>query len=91
MDNSGIFEELVVILEENGVRVRREAMGGGGGGMCLIDDERVCFVDTEAAVVNNAVNCAEAVNKIVDIEMIYIRPVVREFLEKHQHQAIDTE
>ena len=87
MDDSGIFEELVVILEENGVRVRREAMGGGGGGMCKVADKDVCFVDTEAAVVNNAVCCAHAVNKVVDIEMIYIRPIVREFLEQHQAQS----
>ena len=34
MDDSAILEELVAVLEQNGVCVRREAMGGCGGGLC---------------------------------------------------------
>ena len=82
MDDSAILEELVAVLEEYGVSVRREEMGGSGGGLCLMGAEQVCFVDTDARICDNAANCAEAVCKLVDIEYIYLRPAVREFLSK---------
>ena len=84
MDDLVLLEELVFILEKNGVRIRREAMGGNGGGLCVISAKQVCFVDTEAGTLNNAARCAEAVNNIIDIENIYVRPVVREFLAEHK-------
>lgn len=87
MDDTAILEDLVYILEKNGVRIRREAMGGAGGGLCAVSGKEVCFVDTEAATINNAARCAEAVNKLIDVESIYIRPLVREFLAEHQEQV----
>ena len=82
MDTIEITEELVALLEQNGVNIRREAMGGGGGGMCVIKEKRIFFVDTECPVAEMNAICSHAVNDLLDIESIYIRPQVREFLEK---------
>ena len=82
MDTRDITEELVALLEQNGVNIRREAMGGGGGGMCVIKEKRIFFVDTECPVAEMNAICSHAVNELLDIESIYIRPQVREFLEK---------
>jgi hypothetical protein len=82
MDTRDITEELVALLEQNGVNIRREAMGGGGGGLCVIKEKKIFFVDTECPVAEMNAICSHAVNELLDIESIYIRPQVREFLEK---------
>ena len=80
MDDSLILEELLTVLEQNGVSIRREEMGGGGGGLCEISGKQVCFVDNDANSSQNASICARAVEKVVDIENVYLRPAVREFI-----------
>jgi hypothetical protein len=41
------------------------------------------FVDTEANSAEMSVRCAEAVGQVIDVEAIYIRPEVRQFIEEH--------
>jgi hypothetical protein len=43
-------------------------------------------VDTQATSAERAATCAEAVAKVVDIEGIYIRPEIREYIEKYNNQ-----
>lgn len=83
MNRQQISEELLMLLEQNSVAIRREALGGSGGGLCTIKDQSIFFVDTQASSTEVAALCAEAVAKIVDIESIYIRPEVRQFIEKY--------
>ncbi len=83
MNRQQISEELLMLLEQNSVTVRREALGGSGGGLCAIKDQSIFFVDTQASSTEVAALCAEAVVKVVDIESIYIRPEVRQFIEKY--------
>ena len=80
MDDSLILEELLALLEQNGVSIRREEMGGSGGGLCQIAGKQVCFVDLDADSSQSAAVCAEAVRQLIDIESVYLRPAVREFL-----------
>jgi hypothetical protein len=82
MDEQTILDELLVLLKDNGVNVRGEPMGGSGGGLCSIKGQNVFFVDTQSAVAETATLCAEAVAKLVDIETIYLRPEVRQFIEE---------
>jgi len=82
MENQAILEELLGILEQNGVSLRREALGGGGSGLCKIKDNCVFFVDTQQMTIEAAQICAKAVNEILNIESIYIKPEVRSFIEK---------
>ena len=83
MDKQRILEELLALLESNGVTIRNEPLGGSGGGLCTIKGEKIFFVDTQASSTEMASTCAQAVSKIVDVETIYIKPEVRQIIEKY--------
>lgn len=87
MNEQQILEELLALLESNGVTIRNEPLGGSGGGLCTIKGRRILFVDTQASSIATAVVCAEAVLKVTDIEQIYIKPQVRQFIENHSNQV----
>jgi hypothetical protein len=86
MNEQRILEELLALLEAGGVVVRSEPLGGSGGGLCTVKGQRILFVDTEAPSAVTAAMCAEAVPKVTDIEQIYIKPQVRQFIEDHSNQ-----
>jgi len=83
MNEQRILEELLALLEANGVVIRNEPLGGSGGGLCTLKGQQFLFVDTQAASSDAAAVCAEAVSKLLDIEKLYIRPEVRQFIENH--------
>ena len=83
MNEQSILEDLLEILETGGVTVRSERLGGSGGGLCTVKGKKVFFVDTDASSSETAALCAEAVTGIVNIERLYMRPQVRQFLENH--------
>ncbi len=83
MNEQRILEELLALLEANGVAIRNEPLGGSGGGLCTIKGRQTFFVDTQAPSAVAAAVCAEAVPKVTDIEKLYIRPEVRQFIENH--------
>lgn len=77
------MEELLSLLEANSVTIRSEPLGGNGGGLCTVKGQSIFFVDTLAQSADNAAICAEAVSKVADIEKLYIKPEVRQFIENH--------
>lgn len=81
------MEELLALLEANNVMIRNEPLGGSGGGLCTMKGKRILFVDTEAPSIITATICAEALPKVTDIEQIFIRPQVRQFIEEHGNQV----
>ncbi|MHC4737553.1 MAG: hypothetical protein ACYS9Y_01480 [Planctomycetota bacterium] len=83
MNKQRIVEELLALLEQNGVTIRSEPLAGSGGGLCTIKGEKIFFVDTQASPAEMAAVCADAVSKVLDIEDIYIKPEVRQFIENH--------
>jgi len=83
MDNKAILDELIALLEQNGVAIRTEPMDGGGAALCKIKDKPVFFVDTQGRSADMAVVCARAVRELIDIEKVYIKPQIREFIETH--------
>lgn len=83
MNEQRILDELLGLLEASSVTIRNEPLGGSGGGLCTVKDKSIFFVDTEASSVEVAALCAEAVSRQVDIETLYIRPEVRQFIEDH--------
>ena len=86
MNEQRILEELLALLEANGVTIRNEPLGGSGGGLCTIKGQPIFFVDTQAPSAVAAAVCAEVVPKVADIEKLYIRPEVRQFIENHSNQ-----
>ena len=83
MNERMILEELLALLEAHGVTIRNEPLGGSGGGLCTVKDEPIFFADIQAPSAEVAALCAEAVARVVDIERVYIRPEVRQFIEAH--------
>jgi len=83
MNEQSILEDLLAILETNGVAVRSERLGGGGGGLCTVKGRKVFFVDNDASSAETAALCAEAIVQIVNIERLYMRPQVRQYVENH--------
>jgi predicted phosphoribosyltransferase len=81
MNEANILENILQILEDNSIEVRRESLGGSGGGLCKIKDKTVFFVDRQAGTVDTAVIAAQAVKECIDIEKTYITPETREFIE----------
>jgi hypothetical protein len=86
MNDQSILDELLALLEANGVTIRSEPLGGSGGGLCTIKGQHIFFVDTEAASAISAAMCAEAVSEVVDVEQIYIKPQIRQFIENNSNQ-----
>ena len=80
------MEELLALLEANSVAIRDEPLGGNGGGLCAVKGRQIFFVDTQAPSEVVAMICAQAVPKVVDIEQVYIKPEVRQFIESNNEQ-----
>ena len=87
MNDQRLLEELISQLKASGVTIREEPLGGSGGGLCSIKGQQIFFVDTQAPSVVVAVLCAEVVPKVVDIEQVYIKPEVRQFIENHRESS----
>ena len=87
MNEQNILEELLALLEANGVTIRNEPLGGSGGGLCIIKGQRILFVDTQAPSAVSAAICAEAVPKVVDVEQIYIKQQIRQYIENNSNQV----
>ena len=87
MDEQRILQELLVLLEANGVTIRSEPLGGSGGGLCTVKGKYTFFLDTQAPSIAAAAMCAEALPKVADIEQIYIKPQVRQFIDDHSSQT----
>ncbi|MEK7996205.1 MAG: hypothetical protein AAB403_20590 [Planctomycetota bacterium] len=88
MDEQRILQELLALLQANGVTIRNEPLGGSGGGLCTVKGKYIFFLDTQAPSVVAAAMCAEAVPKVADIEQVYIKPQVRQFIEDHSNHKI---
>lgn len=82
MEQQAILEQLLDILEENGITIRTEPIGPLPAGLCKIKGKMIFFVDKNAQPADVTPICARAVLENVDIRNIYIKPLVREFLEK---------
>jgi hypothetical protein len=87
MNEQAILEELLALLAANRVKIRNEPLGGQGGGLAVMRGESIFFVDTDAPSAEVATLCAEAVARLLDIETIYLRPEVRQFIERHKQSA----
>lgn len=85
MNQQVLMEKLLELLEKNDIQIRTEHLGGSGGGLCNIKGRDIFFVDSDAPAGEIAVLCAEAAGRLLDIDNIYVKPVVRQFIEAHAH------
>jgi len=91
MDESiipGLLEEL---LEGFGVRIRYQAIKQDqnlayvAGGLCILKGEYVLIVNSSASTRERVIILAAGL-KHFDLDNVYIRPVVRELLDKMPEQ-----
>ena len=87
MEERAIIEELLAMLEHNDIAVRTEPLGGRGGGLCKLKDKTLFFVDSEASAAETAAICARTVGQLLQVEQMYIKPQVRDFIEKQVSQV----
>jgi hypothetical protein len=85
MNFDAILAELIELLQAAGVKVRREPLEDSRGGLCRLGAASVLFLDTHADPLQSATLCAQTLRRVVDVNTIYLRPNLREFIETAEH------
>ena len=87
MDENTIIDELEELIKSFGVQIRREAIKQDEdlvkvvGGLCLLRGEYVLIISSKATTMDRIKTLATAL-KHFDLDQVYMRPAVREFLER---------
>jgi hypothetical protein len=87
MDENTIIEQLEELAERFGIQIRYEPIKQDEdlvrvvGGLCLLRGEYVLIIDSKAAVKDKIRTFAEALRHF-NLDQIYIKPALRELLDK---------
>ncbi len=87
MDDNTILDQLEELIEKFGVRIRQEAIRQDEdaihitGGLCLLRGEYVLILNSKATIKDRIWTLGTALKQF-DYDRIYIRPVLRELLER---------
>ena len=84
MDDRDILDALLELLGNCRVEVRKAPLGGQGGGMCRLRGKPVFFADADASVGETTALAAQAVRQNMDVEGVYLRPQIREIIERYR-------
>jgi predicted metallopeptidase len=91
MDESIIIEQLEELVKRFGVQIRSEAIKQDEdlvkvvGGLCLLKGQYVLIINSKATTMDRIWTLATAL-KHFDLDRIYLRPVLREILDKIPEQ-----
>ncbi|MGE5841414.1 MAG: hypothetical protein ACM335_03990 [Deltaproteobacteria bacterium] len=91
MDENTILDQLEELIEKLGVQIRHEAIRQDEdsihviGGLCLLRGKYVLIMNSKAAVRDRIWTLGMALKQF-DCDQIYIRPVLRDILEKIPEQ-----
>ena len=91
MDDDTIMDYLEELAERFGIQIRYEAIKQDEdstyvvGGLCLLKGEYVLIINSKATMKDRIRTLAMAV-KHFDLDQIYIRPVIRELLDRIPEQ-----
>jgi hypothetical protein len=91
MDENTIIEELEELIKSFGIQIRSEAIKQDEdlvkvvGGLCLLKGEYVLIINSKATTTDRVKTLATAL-KHFDLDQIYLRPVLRELLDKIPEQ-----
>ena len=91
MAENTILDQLEELMERFGVRIRYEAIRQDEdsvpviGGLCLLKGKVVLIINSKAAITDKIWALGIALKRF-DHDRIYIRPVLRELLEKIPEQ-----
>ncbi len=83
MDKKELFEELKDLAKQVGFELRQVPLAGSGGGFCRLKGHNVIFIDIDDELIEQINMIAQALSNVPEIEEIYVRPEIREIIEKH--------
>ncbi len=93
MDLPRLLDELVTAAKKCGIEVRIEAFDPGlsdekspRGGLCMVHGRQMILVDQKAPLPDRIAMVAAALST-VDIEHLYLAPIVRATIGAYQHEA----
>ena len=84
MEKQDILENLTELMEQNEIEVRSDFIGDLAAGLCVIKGKKVFFIDKNAQTADVLAACARVVHENIDIDNIYLKPQVRQFLENNR-------
>ena len=91
MDENTIIDQLEELIKSFGIQIRWEAIKQDEdlvnvvGGLCLLRGEYVLIINSKATTMDRIKTLATAL-KHFDLDQIYLRPVLRELLDKIPEQ-----
>jgi hypothetical protein len=91
MDENTIIDQLEDLIKSFGIQIRHEAIKQDEdlvnvvGGLCLLRGEYVLIINSKATTMDRIKTMAIAL-KHFDLDQIYLRPVLRELLDKIPEQ-----
>ena len=91
MDENSIIEQLEELVKSFGIRIRSEPIKQDEdlvrvvGGLCLLRGKYVLIINSKASAMDRIWTLATAL-KHFDLDRIYLRPVLRELLDKIPEQ-----
>ncbi len=91
MDESRLIDYLEELAESLGIQIRYEAIHQDedsiyvAGGLCLLRGEYLLIINTKATTKERIKTLSTAV-KHFDLDRIYIRPILRELLDRIPRQ-----
>ena len=91
MDEYNIIEQLEELIKTFGVQIRREPIKQDEdlvkvvGGLCLLRGEYLLIISSKATTMERIKTLATAL-KHFDLDPIYLRPVLRELLDRIPEQ-----
>jgi len=91
MDENRLIDYLEELAESLGIQIRYEAIRQDedsiyvAGGLCLLKGEYVLIINTKSTARERIKTLAMAV-KHFDLDQIYVRPILRELLDKIPQQ-----
>jgi hypothetical protein len=96
MDLGRLFEELVHAANKADITVRSESFDPNlsdarkwRGGLCVVRGKRVIIVDQRAPLVDRIATVAASLAS-VDLEHVFLPPIVRATIGAYQREATDT-
>ncbi|MFA6571992.1 MAG: hypothetical protein WCT77_12240 [Bacteroidota bacterium] len=81
-----LYEELLKIAKDVGITVRR-GKGNFKGGYCIVHEKDLIVLNSNASLETMASVVAKSLLER-DIDNVYIKPVVRDFIERERDLAL---
>src|SRR5688572_6569265 len=78
------FDEMIETARRLGLTIRHVKLGGAGGGLALVKGQRQLFVDVDADPEDQLERTARALGCIPEAEHLFMRPDVRQLVERYR-------